>query len=199
MGIDVKKRKAIFLDRDGVINPPCGRDALGHPESPLSLAEFRIFPFIAEAVKMANRMNFLVIVATNQPAIAKGKMSIFDLELMHDYLLSRIKQKGGKISKIYTCLHHSDRDQVVVRRLLKNCQCRKPNSGMLQKAKRDFGLCLAESWMIGDSWKDVVAGKEVGCKTVLVSPTKENLAQCDPDYTAKNLIEAMKIIRKEET
>lgn len=199
MGIGRKKiKRAIFLDRDGVINPLCGRDAKGHPESPLSLAEFSIFSTVPAAIRIANDLGFLVIVATNQPAIAKGKMKKWELNLIHQYLIHHIENRGGKINKIYACLHHPDPKQVVRKHFLKDCDCRKPGPGMLYKAKNKFNLCLAESWMIGDSWKDMDAGKRAGCKTILISPTKENLARCVPNHTAKNLFDAMKIILKEE-
>jgi len=194
-------RKAVFLDRDGVINPTCGTDEFGHSESPLRLEDFQIFPYVGQAVRDFNRAGYLVFVVTNQPAAAKGKTTFDTLAEMHALLLTEVLDTGGGISRIYTCPHHPDEKQVVNKTLLGDCACRKPKPGLLLQAAREFGVDLRYSWMVGDSWKDIEAGKRAGCRTVLVMSDRnlaEQLVQCEPDFIADNLAEAAAIIRKEE-
>jgi len=197
MGIAEMKR-AVFLDRDGVLNPLCGLDALGNPESPLTLSDFQIFPFVGESVKLLNEEGYLVIIATNQPAYAKGKMELEDLKNMHNALQTHIEECGGRIDRIYCCLHHDDPNQVVKKIWLKECGCRKPKPGMLLRAATDLNVDLKKSWMIGDSWKDVIAGQKAGCKTILISPERDKLLRCKPSFSAKDLVQAVEIIREEK-
>jgi histidinol-phosphate phosphatase family protein len=201
MGIGhLRLSKAVFLDRDGVINPPVGLDEFGGTESPLRFEYFRIFPWTAEAVKILNDLGFYVFVVTNQPAIAKNKTDIIELRKMHCLLDYEVKMKGGEIKKIYVCLHHPDPKQVVFTDLLVDCDCRKPKPGMLFQAAREFNIDLARSWMIGDTWKDVQAGQAAGCRTILIRNEIDNAGKIlNPDFTAENLLEAAKIIEREET
>lgn len=189
--------KAVFMDRDGILNPTWGKDVYDNPESPLLFEDFRIFPYVGKTVRDINRLGFLAIVATNQPAYAKGKMSRHDLIKMHLTLFKEAAKAGGKIERIYTCLHHPDPNQVKIKNLLADCECRKPKPGMLLKAARDFGIALERSWMIGDSWRDVLAGEASGCKTILVSASTELLKKCRPDFIAEDLREAVRIIMRE--
>lgn len=201
MGIGgVGTLKAVFLDRDGVINPPVGLDELGGTESPLRFEDFQIFPWTAEAVKILNNLGNYVFVVTNQPAVAKGKMDHLELENMHFHLIYWVRSEGGVIDKIYACLHHPDPSQVKVPELLADCDCRKPKPGMLFQAAREFGIDLRSSWMIGDTWKDIEAGHAAGCRTILVRNDIDNRDKTlNPDFTAENLLEAVKIIEREES
>lgn len=191
-----KMRKAVFLDRDGVLNPTCGKDTYDNPESPLRLEDYHLFFETPQMIRQINQMGFLAIVVTNQPAVAKGKMKLADLEKMHNLLLSETEKASGKIEKIFTCLHHPDPKQVVFLELLKNCDCRKPKPGMILSAATEFNIDLKKSWMVGDSWRDIAAGKSAGCQTILVAPTEENFERYWPDYMAENLKEATVIINK---
>lgn len=200
MGIgDVGLPKAVFLDRDGVINPPVGLDEFGGTESPLRFEDFRIFPWTAEAVKLLNGLGYYVFVVTNQPAVAKGKMSHLELENMHFHLIFWVRNEGGIIDKIYACLHHPDPKQVKILGLHANCYCRKPKPGMLIQAAKEFGINLQKSWMVGDTWKDIKAGQAAGCRTILIRNEIDNAGKTiKPDFTAENLLEAAKIIEREE-
>ena len=195
MGVGRMKR-AVFLDRDGVINPLRGLDALGHPESPLKVEDFQIFPFVGEAIRSFNQMGFLVFVVTNQPAVAKGKTTIDVLAAMNAIFHLHVVEAGGSIKKIYTCLHHPDEKQVVCKTLLGDCNCRKPKPGMLLQAIEEYEVDPWESWMIGDKCKDILAGEQVGCRTILVSSDRQQ--ECEPDFTVLDLSEAVKIIKEEE-
>lgn len=187
--------KAVFLDRDGVINPLCGVDEQGHPESPLRVSEFQIFDFVGRSIRLLNKMGYQVFVVTNQPAAAKGKMTLDELAEMNVKLHMHAIGAGGSIKRIYTCLHHPDEKQVVRKALLSICDCRKPKPGMIFRAASEFAISLSRSWMVGDSWKDIVAGQSAGCRTILVGIQKNNL-KCDPDFRADDLEKAVEIIQR---
>ena len=144
-------RSAIFLDRDGVINHNEVRN--GRPYSPTRLEDFVILPGVPEAVRAFHDAGYLVIVATNQPDIASGKQSRDTLEAMH-----RLMRETVPIDDIEIC-PHTDADQ---------CDCRKPKPGMLFNAAKKHGIALDRSWMIGDRWRDVDAGRSAGCRTVFI-------------------------------
>lgn len=188
--------RAVFLDRDGVINPTCGTDQFGTPDSPHCANDFVIFPYVGESIALLNAMGYSVLIATNQPSVAKGKTSFEEIQAMHQRLIVTVAQAGGHIQDICMCPHHPDPDQVVVSRLLKDCECRKPKPGMLLQSARKFDIDLTHSWMVGDSWKDVLAGNSAGCRTILVSPTQQTRSRCCPTFTATNLSDAVQIIRR---
>lgn len=191
--------RAVFLDRDGVINPTVGFDEFGRTESPLRLEDFQPFPGTAEAIRKLNNFGFYVFVITNQPAVAKGKIDSLELDEMHSRLVRQVRERGGCIDKVYACIHHPDSKQVKVPGLLADCDCRKPRPGMLLQAAREFSIDLKKSWMIGDTWRDILAGQAAGCRTILVKNETDNRGkEINPDFLAENLAEAVEIIRKEE-
>jgi len=194
MGIGAMKR-AVFLDRDGVVNPLCGLDAQGHPESPLRVEDFHIFPFVGEAIRNFNRMGYSVFVISNQPAYAKGKMLYGELLKMNILLKGYLKEEGAFLHGIYYCLHHPDPNQVAIKSLLGDCFCRKPKPGLLFLARAEHRLDLSGSWMVGDGSKDIEAGRKAGCRTILILSDRRE--ECKPDFTAADLSEAVKIIKKE--
>ena len=196
MGNNRKKVEAVFLDRDGVINPSIGFDQFGNSESPFTDGDFVIFPTIGSSIAILNALGYLVIIATNQPSIAKGKTTFAEIQKMHLRLISEVENQGLFISDICICPHHPDPKQVVIPELLRDCECRKPKPGMLVISAQKFDIDLQNSWMVGDSWKDVLAGMKAGCKTILVSPTAEHLSLCTPTHTAKDLTDAVEIIRR---
>ncbi|OGI27386.1 MAG: hypothetical protein A2359_01090 [Candidatus Moranbacteria bacterium RIFOXYB1_FULL_43_19] len=182
-----------------MINPPVGLDEFGGTESPLRFEDFQIFPWTAKAIKILNGFGFYVFVVTNQPAVAKEKMSLQELENMHFHLTYWVREAGGIIDKIYACLHHPDPKQVKIPALLTECDCRKPKPGMLFQAAKEFGIDLQKSWMIGDTWKDIRAGQAAGCRTILVRNETDNRGKTiKPDFEAENLLEAAEIILWEE-
>lgn len=170
--------KAVLLDRDGVINED--RD-----DYVKNIRELRVFPQVPGCVKRLNDAGYRVIVVSNQQGVAKGFISEDDLQAIEDEITRRVELVGGKISGFYYCKHlSSDR-----------CACRKPRTGMLTQAAREHGIDLNESFMVGDTEKDMIAGKAAGCKTVLVltgSITADGVAKmaCRPDCVAKDLAEA---------
>ncbi|MBD3182914.1 HAD-IIIA family hydrolase, partial [Candidatus Poribacteria bacterium] len=160
-------RKAAFLDRDGVINMlvPLPNDPRN---SPRNAGELRLYPEAAKAIEKIDKDQWLVIVVSNQPNIAKGKSTFRDLEEMTEKMIKTVEQQNAKIDDVYYCLHHPDPEQVIVKELLKKCKCRKPEPGLLLKAAKDWNIDLKLSWMVGDSKSDIQAGKAAGCQTILV-------------------------------
>jgi D-glycero-D-manno-heptose 1,7-bisphosphate phosphatase len=145
------QRRAVFLDRDGVIN-----DALvvnGKPFSPMNLAELRILPGVPEACAQLKKAGFLLIVVTNQPDIANAKTTAARV----DELNQAVKKATG-VDDIFVCPHND----------AANCDCRKPKPGLLLQAARRWDIDLANSFMVGDRWRDVEAGRSVGCRTVFI-------------------------------
>lgn len=184
------KRKAVFLDRDGVINEEV--DQLS------KLEDLSIYSFAAKAVKRINKAGYLAILITNQPQIAKGFMIKETLELIHKKLEAELAKEGAKLDAIYYCPHHPEKGFEGERPELKiTCQCRKPRAGLFFQARNDFNIDLAKSYVVGDQTQDILAGKRAGSKTVLVQTGykgKDNKYLVEPDFKARNLTEAVNAI-----
>ncbi len=176
------KQKAIFLDRDGTINKYVGFLR--------SIDNFELLSGVAEAIKIINLSGYLAIVVTNQPVIARGEVSYNELEFIHNKMETLLGFEGAYIDGLYFCPHHPHKGyEGEIAELKIDCECRKPKAGMLNKASRDFNIDLKDSWMIGDSENDIKAGKNAGCKTILISPkTYKDFGQ---DLSADNLLEAV--------
>ena len=158
------KQKAIFLDRDGVINEHIGflRES----------REFKLISGIAEAIKKINKSGYLAIVATNQPVIARGECSWEELQEIHDMLETELGKEGAFIDAIYICPHHKDKGFEGERPEYKfDCDCRKPKPGLLLQAAKEFNIDLSQSYMIGDSNSDVEAGQKAGCRESILIET----------------------------
>jgi D-glycero-D-manno-heptose 1,7-bisphosphate phosphatase len=156
-----QKQRAIFLDRDGTINTFNG--FITKPE------ELRLLPDTGEAVKRINESEYLAIVITNQPVIARGECTIEELDRIHEKMESELGRDGAFIDGIFYCPHHPDRGFPGERVEFKiDCDCRKPKPGMLFKAAEKFNIDLSASWMVGDDKRDILAGKAAGCKTALL-------------------------------
>lgn len=145
------KQKAIFLDRDGTINKMVG--FITKPE------QFELIEGAAEAIKTINKSGYLAIVVTNQPVIARGDCTFEELQTIHDKMETELGKVGAFVDAIYVCPHHTDKGFEGERPEYKcNCNCRKPKPGLLFQAAKDFNIDLSESYMIGDSLRDVEAG-----------------------------------------
>lgn len=165
--------RAVFLDRDGVINRNAIRD--GRPVGPSTLNDFVILPGVREAVDAFRAAGFLVIVATNQPQVAPVLVAA-----MHSKMQGLIQ-----LDDIKVCTH-ADAEK---------CACRKPKPGLLLEAAKERGIELARSWMIGDRWRDIEAGKAAGCRTIFIDHgyTGEPRPQA-PDFVAGSLLEAVPFV-----
>jgi D-glycero-D-manno-heptose 1,7-bisphosphate phosphatase len=172
--VKVEKQKAVFLDRDGVLNRAIVRG--GKPFPPASLEELGIPEEVAPALQILKDCGFLLIGVTNQPDVARGKQTRETVESIHDFL-----QKNLPLDEILVC-YHDDGDE---------CECRKPKPGLLYRAARRHRIDLAASFMVGDRWKDVEAGQRAGCITILLDREyAEKEAERPPDYRVRFLSEA---------
>ena len=172
-----EKRKAVFLDRDGTINEYVG--FLRRPE------DFRLLPGAAEAVKLIHEKGYLAVVATNQPVIARGEVTLEGLDEIHRKMETLLGLEGAFIDALYFCPHHPDGGFAGERPEYKiACECRKPKPGMLLRAAKELNIDLAASWMAGDGKNDIGAGKNAGCRTALIGT--EPLGQ---DVSAASLLE----------
>lgn len=147
------KERAIFLDRDGVINKqPAEHDYVKNWE------EFIWLPTSKEAIKLINQKGFLAIVISNQRGVARGLMTVKDVDDVNEKMQKDLAKIGAKLDAVYWCGHdYSD-----------NCDCRKPAPGLILQAAKDFNIDLSNSWVVGDSNDDIQAGKAVGCKTLKI-------------------------------
>ncbi len=169
-----KPRRAVFLDRDGVINRAVVRDGTPHP--PATLAELEILPDVPEALRDLKGHGFELFVITNQPDVARGTQTRDAVEGINRKLASTLP-----LDDIIVC-YHSDQD---------NCSCRKPKPGMLLDAARKHNIDLTVSFMIGDRWRDVEAGKTAGCRTILINGGyQEKQSSQPPDARVGSLREA---------
>jgi len=170
--------RAVFLDRDGVINVNASEG-----QYITRWEEFEFHPDAADAIARLNRAHFSVVVVTNQRGVARGLMTVDALEEIHRHMVGRLAASNARIDAIYYCPHEADA----------SCACRKPAPGMLLQAATDCGIDLHNSWMVGDSDSDILAGKNAGCRTVRIlrsDATPEVLS----DLTSHSLNEAVAAI-----
>jgi D-glycero-D-manno-heptose 1,7-bisphosphate phosphatase len=171
-------RPGVFMDRDGVLNEIVVRD--GRVESPRSLEEFRLVADARSAVARLRAAGLPVLVVTNQPDIARGLLPAADLDAM----LKRLRTEAGVDDA--TACPHEDADE---------CTCRKPQPGMLTGLARKWNVDPSQSWMVGDTWRDVEAGRAAGCRTVLLRTWYNNDA--NGDAIVSSLGDAVDLILEE--
>ncbi|MFZ0821201.1 MAG: HAD family hydrolase [Candidatus Acidiferrales bacterium] len=176
--------RAAFLDRDGVIN----RKAPTPDQYITRWEEIQILPGAVEAIALLNQAGFRVIVVTNQRCVAHGLITVAELERLHKRLCDSLAGAGAIIDAVYFCPHE----------LQPPCNCRKPQPGMLLEAARTHEIDLTVSWMIGDSNKDIEAGRNAGCKTAQLLSENET-GNDNADVVAQSLLEATdQILRLEK-
>jgi D-glycero-D-manno-heptose 1,7-bisphosphate phosphatase len=182
-GIAAKRHRAVFLDRDGVINRPIIRAGLPYPAR--SVAEFVILPGIEDACAALKEAGYLLVVVTNQPDVGRGTLDRAAVEEIHRYLTERLP-----VDLVLTCFHAGEKYG-------QPCECRKPRPGMLCQAADQLGISLPESYMVGDRWRDIDCGKRAGCKTVFIDWGYTEQLREAPDFLAPNLAEAARIILRQ--
>jgi len=193
-------KAAVFLDRDGVINPLIYHKDAGIVDSPFTLSQFRVLPRVPKAIRALNDLGLAVVVVSNQPGIAKKHFDAATLRAFDKKLLDALKPAEARIDAIYYCLHHPEAS---LKALRKRCTCRKPGIGMLRQAARDLNISLPDSYMVGDGLTDIEAGARAGCRTIFIGRWKCEHCQfihphdLRPDFVAKDLWEAAQIVRGE--
>ena len=167
------RARAVFLDRDGVLNRALVHD--GRPYPPATLEAFEILPGVPEAVRHLHDAGFLTIVVTNQPDVARGTQRREVVEAMNDRLLAAMP-----IAAILVCYEDGD-----------DCPRRKPNPGLLLEAAEAHAIDLSASYMVGDRWRDVEAGRRAGCRTVFIDRGYDERRPDPPaDHVAADLTDA---------
>ena len=172
-------KRAVFLDRDGVINRALEREAKPYP--PTSLAEFEILPEVPAACAKLKAAGFLLVVVTNQPDVGRGTLAKEVVEKIHAHLLAQLP-----IDRVEVCYHPG--------KGASECDCRKPKPGMLLRAAKELDIDLSRSWMVGDRWRDVDCGHAAGCKTIFIDRGYAEELKQKPDFSARNLAGAADII-----
>lgn len=172
--------RCVFLDRDGVINASVERD--GRLVAPTSLADFQIFSDADTAIGSLREAGFLVIVVTNQPDVATGRTKRETVEAMHAVVRDRLA-----VDDIEVC-YHVDGDR---------CSCRKPKPGMLLDAARRHDIDLANSYLVGDRWRDIAAGRAAGCFTIMVAGGEDD-GETIPDAVTDSLAGAARLVLERE-
>ena len=175
MGIGSKlvpRRKAVFLDRDGVLNRASVRG--GKPYPPRSLQEVELLDGVQEAAGRLRAKGFLLVAVTNQPDVARGTASVKGVEAINALLVDRLG-----LDLVKTCFHDDDDE----------CACRKPKPGLLLDASRQLDIDLGASFMVGDRWKDIAAGEAAGCTTVFVDHGYAERQPESPDYRCGSLLD----------
>ncbi|WPZ36205.1 HAD-IIIA family hydrolase [Thalassobaculum sp. OXR-137] len=172
-----EKRKAVFLDRDGVLVRSEVRG--GKPYAALTLSAFEILPEAPGAVRALKAAGFVTVLVTNQPELARGNLDPVTMEAMHATLGAALPLDDVRI-----CPHDGDT----------GCACRKPAPGMLLDAAKALGLDLEQSFMVGDRWRDVGAGRAAGCRTILIDRGYDEPEREIPDFTVRDVAEAAGVI-----
>ncbi|HEX4310027.1 MAG TPA: HAD-IIIA family hydrolase [Acidobacteriaceae bacterium] len=197
MGIRKLIRPAIFLDRDGVLNPTILNPATGRMEAPLHPHDLRLIDGVIPALQSLQKAAFPLILVSNQPNYALGKLSYETHRTISHKLEAELAQAGIHFTRFSYCLHHPNGRTPGYSG---PCSCRKPSPGMLLQARDDFGLTLAKSWMVGDQPTDTQCGHAAGARTIRIAPEVSGPGRpvqvTDPcaDYVARDLAEAAQII-----
>jgi D-glycero-D-manno-heptose 1,7-bisphosphate phosphatase len=190
--------RGVLLDRDGVINELAYFPEVGVIDSPLNPDQFKLLPGVPEAIRALNELGFKVAVVSNQPGIAKGKMTERLFAEIRSKMKNELEREGAHLDAEYYCFHHPDavREEYKV-----NCDCRKPKPGLFVKASSELGLDPSRSFSVGDSLVDVKAGKAARFRTILIGSMKCDLCRlmdqedAHPDFVAASLIKAVETIR----
>ncbi|MBI3563084.1 MAG: HAD family hydrolase [Gammaproteobacteria bacterium] len=171
------KRRAVFLDRDGVLNRSIVRE--GRPYPPSSVTEVEILPGAVKAMQCLKDAGFVLIVVSNQPDVARGITSMKIVESINAYLL-----KSLPVDRFIMCYHDSE----------DNCDCRKPKPGMLFSGAKEFNIDMELSYMVGDRWRDIEAGINAKCKTIFIDYRYDEKQPESVDYKVGSLLDAVAII-----
>ena len=195
------KKRAVILDRDGTLNQHCLNAETGQLDSPLKPSEIILLPKVILGLRLLKSLGYTIIVISNQPAAAKGKVSLAEIYQVNNRFKDILAKKGIFIDDFLICPHHPQGSPYTKERfLIKDCTCRKPKPGLLKIALEKFNLDVPNSYMVGDSYTDILAGKSVRMKTVFLGDYKCDACQLlkgqKADYIFKNLYEFAIFLKK---
>lgn len=171
------ENKAVFLDRDGTINK-------NDPPYVHKIKDFKFLPKSIQALKKLSKSEYKIIVITNQSGIGRGYYTENDFKKLNKWFLNFLKNKDIRIDGVYYCPHKPE----------DNCNCRKPKPGLILRAAKDFKINLSKSWLIGDDERDVILGRNLNIKTIKIGKKMPKELKIEPNFYAKDLLEASKII-----
>jgi D,D-heptose 1,7-bisphosphate phosphatase len=192
--------KAVFIDRDGVINEMVYFKEHGFVDSPFKESQLELLKNVPKAISILNSLGFKVIVISNQPGIAKGKFTEKEFELIRKKMHKEIKKYGALIDDEFYCFHHPD-SKVKKYRMI--CSCRKPKTGLIEDAISKYKIDIQKSYFVGDGIVDMMAAREMGCKSIFVGTLNSTMLKLfkekkvSPDHAVKDLLEATSIIKRE--
>jgi len=181
MGKSEIKRRAVFLDRDGVINKPIIQH--GRPYPPKQVKDFEIYDDVVTGVERLCDAGYLLIVVTNQPDVARGRQAREVIEAIHQEMLTILPQ----ITRVEVCWHAGAEWQ-------DPCECRKPQTGMLLRAAEALNINLNQSFVVGDRWRDIDCGRAAGCRTVFIDRNYSESLKQIPDWRVQTFTEAVEAI-----
>jgi D-glycero-D-manno-heptose 1,7-bisphosphate phosphatase len=187
------KNKAVFLDRDGVINEVVYHKEMGIVDSPFTVDQFKLLPDVAKAINKFHEQGYKVIIVSNQPGLAKDQYTKDVFEKIRRKMEKELGKEGAKIDAEYYCLHHPE---AKIGSYKKICFCRKPKPGLIIEAAKEHDIDLTRSWMIGDGITDIKAGIDAGCKTIFIGRMKCDICRvmdderAKPDFTSPTLSKA---------
>ena len=193
--LEIVIMRAVFLDRDGVINELIFNNETGEFEPPHDPDDLILIPSVIDSLNALIKVGFEIFIVSNQPDYAKGKTTLERLKKVHSRLDEVFKSKGINIREYYYCFHHP---QGIIPGYSFQCECRKPNTLFIKQAVSRYGVDHLSSWMIGDRDSDIVCGKNSGLKTIAIEyrHSASFRGEVIPDYAVKDIKEAMNIILK---
>ena len=193
---EARKRRAVFMDRDGTISEEVGY--VNHP------SRYRVFPYTAEAVRRLNEAGWLAVLVTNQAGVARGYFTEDVIGAVHTLLAQELERGGARLDAIYYCPHHPSVGEPPYRF---DCDCRKPRPGLIRRAAIDLDIDVAASWMVGDRYSDTELARNAGARAALVLSGygrgeweyQRAAWRHQPDLVAENLLEAVEKIVAESS
>jgi D-glycero-D-manno-heptose 1,7-bisphosphate phosphatase len=195
MGVRKIMNRAVFLDRDGVINKLVYNVRTKEFESPHFVKDLKLIPDIIRQLKKLKSMGYLLFIISNQPSYAKGKTSLKNIKAIHEKLHNRFVREGIEFTEYYYCYHHPEG---IVRDYSGKCECRKPSPYFLLSAKEKYMIDMENSWFIGDQDIDVFCGQAGNVRTILIenAHSKKKSGKSSPDFQVHSMKEAVMIISK---
>ncbi len=196
----MSQNRAVFLDRDGVLNDLEYDSQEERIASPLSAKQLRVFPYCGEAIRNIQKLGFKAILVSNQPGVAKLQLSFAEYERMNSLIRDDLAKQGCALDAEYYCLHHPD---ALVAKYKLDCDCRKPKPGLILRAARENSIELSRSYYVGDALVDVKAGRAAGCKTILLGHVTTFLTRmidvedAQPDFIAPSLRHGPELLRRQ--